>query len=321
MALSSKDGLWDRNFQSYEQSELDQDTKLEDEIKIKWVHMSCLKRKEVSKLIVGNDKSCHIFNALFKDKFYKLATISYANYKVNVTNSQHGIAQNVIIYSNKNPLNSSTFNQLGSAAIIMAQTGQINDDEAKKQEIIFIYAPNVPANYYYCISEFILFHFRPLKVICLDLISRGNFIQDYDEMVMPQIRKIVTSNIYNKCKGINDINEKKEEIDVDLENKMQFVDDIKYLETGNLISSLSSAVLQQCEYNGSNGYLIVSISDLDYLPETLISFGNVLIDFCPSFAELFGTKNIKKLRSVVLDRCAKYANSKGHLLTGRDMFC
>ena len=70
MALSSKDGLWDRNFQSYEQEELDKDTKLEDEIQIKWIDVSCLARKNVDTVIIGNDKSCHLFNAFMKNKYY-----------------------------------------------------------------------------------------------------------------------------------------------------------------------------------------------------------------------------------------------------------
>ena len=70
MTLSSKDGLWDRNFENYEQHELDKDTKLDDEITINWLHLSCLKRQNVDILILGNDKSCHIFNALMKDQYY-----------------------------------------------------------------------------------------------------------------------------------------------------------------------------------------------------------------------------------------------------------
>lgn len=222
---------------------------------------------------------------------------------VNVTTSQRGIAQPVIIYSNKNPKKKNLgLGGLGAGAVLMAQSGQLNDEESKKPEIIFVYAPNVPNNYHYCISEFIAFHFGPKQIVCLDLLMRGNYVQNFDELEMPQLRKLYTSNI---CEKKDDEEEKK------YQTKMEFVDNIKYLETGNLLTSLSASILQQCEYNGNiNGYLFVSISDLDYLSETLISFANVLKDFIPQ--QLKGINVVKK--------CAKYANKRGHLLTGRDMF-
>eukprot|EP01083_Nonionella_stella_P110342 322804_1 len=319
MALSTKDGLWDRNFQSYEQEELEKDTEFDDEIKIEWAHLSCLKRRNASTLTVGNDKSCHMFNALLKPKYFQIATITYAHHTVDVTNSQRGIAQNVVIYSNKDPTKSTQQQSCGNAAALIATRGALIDEEATKPEHIFVYAPNVPAIYNYCISEFILFHFRPQQVICLDLLSRGNYVQNYDELQIPQIRKVVTQTVYDKINGNKDASdEKKEETQ---RMNMEFVDGIQYLETGNFISSFAAAVLQQCEYNGTDGYLFVSISDLDYLTETLISFGNILVDFCPSLSHVLGVKKSNKLRSIVSKRCAKYGNKMGHVLTGRDMFC
>ena len=128
-------------------------------------------------------------------------------------------------------------------------------------------------------------------------------------MEMPQIRKICTSNL-------DFANEEKKQ------SYLPFVDEIKALETANWISSLAAAVVQQCEYNGSEAYLFVAVSDLDYLTEVLIAFGNVLMDFMRgSFAELFQTNKSKELRAIVRKKCVKYANNKGHLLTGRAMFC
>eukprot|EP00484_Ammonia_sp_Unknown_P021454 CAMPEP_0197044280 /NCGR_PEP_ID=MMETSP1384-20130603/20373_1 /TAXON_ID=29189 /ORGANISM="Ammonia sp." /LENGTH=323 /DNA_ID=CAMNT_0042475711 /DNA_START=47 /DNA_END=1018 /DNA_ORIENTATION=- len=322
MALSSKDGLWDRNFQSFEQEELDHDTKLDDEIKIAWTDLSGLKRRTVDTVIIANDKSCHLFNVLLKHKYHKLASITYANYKVNVITSQRGIAQPVTIYSNKDPrkANQVSLAQLGGAAVSMAQTGQLGDSEANKKEIIFVYAPNVPNAYHYCISEFITLHFGPNKVICLDTMSRGNFVQNYDELEMPQLRKLCTSTAYNANQEQQE--EKKQDLDEeDGFAKMSLVDSVQYLETGNLITSLSAAMLQQCEYTGIKGYLFVSIFDLDYLTEALMSFGNILLDVIPSsLSEILECKNVSKLQSMVRQRCAKYANKNGYLLTGREMF-
>ena len=70
MALSSKDGLWDRNFQSFEQHELNEDMALDDKITITWMHPSLLKRKRAALLIIGNDKSSHLFDALLRDSYF-----------------------------------------------------------------------------------------------------------------------------------------------------------------------------------------------------------------------------------------------------------
>lgn len=192
---------------------------------------------------------------------------------------------------------------------MLAQSAQFNnnDDDKTKREIIFVYAPNVPNTYHYCIAEFISFHFDPKQVICFDVLMRGRYVQNFDELEMPQIRKLCTSHFNDNFE------EKKSENDDKVSNKMEFVDNIKYLETGNLITSLAASLLQQCEYNGIKGSMFVSISDLDYLTESLISFGNILIDYV-------GNEDNKLKKSNIIQKCAKYGNKNGYLLTGRDMF-
>ena len=232
-------------------------------------------------------------------------------------NSQRGVAQEILVFSNKNPSKSVqiTMQELGPGAALLASAGKLEDEESKKPEVVFVRAPNVHRTYNHCVSEFLMFHFRPQQVLCFDVLQRGEFAQNYDEMEMPQIRKLYTSMMAESVES-----ESKEEEDGGDDDG--FVCNVEYLETANLIQgTLSAAVLEQCEYNEVKGAMFVSVSDLDYLSETLMSFGNVLVDFCPDLGGIVKEEDLKRTKADVSRKCAKYGNRGGHLTTGRSMFC
>ena len=151
--------------------------------------------------------------------------------------------------------------------------------------------------------------------MCFDALQTEDYAQNYDEMEMPQIRKLYTSMMAESVDS-----ESKEEEDGGDDDG--FVCNVEYLETANLIQgTLSAAVLEQCEYNEVKGAMFVSVSDLDYLSETLMSFGEVLVDFCPDLGGIVKAEDLKSTKADVSRKCAKYGNRGGHLTTGRSMFC
>jgi len=190
---------------------------------------------------------------------------------------------------NKNNLQ----NTMGISSLM--RTSQNNNNILQTPTIIFVKALNVPLLHLtYCISEFLLLHFRPLNVITLDILDRGKYCQNHKELTLPLLRKIscIHSTKYNNNNNNNNDNNNKEaKNENETENIVianetntgndeyicQQEDYVLFLETGNLISSLASSIMQMCVIKEIDCLLYVSVSDMDYFGETLSQFGNILI--------------------------------------------
>merc|ERR1712129_379030 len=190
--------------------------------------------------------------------------------------------------------------------------GKLSESE---NEILFLCAPNTPSTHWLSVCEFALMHFRPRSVLCFDVVARGRYAQNFDALRMPLLRKI--------CVGENENDSESDS------NSNSFSSRVLCLETANLISSMAAMALQKCVAEGLSAKLFVAVSDLDYLPETLCAFANVLIDESETLRKLVETeterdskkKKKESAAETVRRKCAKYANANGHLMTGRAMFC
>jgi len=214
-------------------------------------------------------------------------------------------------YTNTLQLN----DNLESVNIYMLNENE-NENENKSIPVVIIYV-NVPSSFHVTyanlLNEFLLSHFKPKqKIILLDEMSRGCYVQSHKEMILPLLRYIQTTAYKNEKQ------EKEKE-----EEKFQC------LESGNLVCSVNASMLYLCEIQNKMAIHYVCISDLDFMSEMLIQLSNVLlfqecVELKHFIIQILQEKEKKftdqTLHNWIINMCCDFGTNRNYLNTGINMF-
>ena len=75
---------------------------------------------------------------------------------------------------------------------IMRAQMSANQNNNDNNSILFVDCNSIDLRLSYCISDFLIMHFQPKQIICVDTLDRGKYVQNHSQLSnqLPLLRKL-----------------------------------------------------------------------------------------------------------------------------------